>query len=403
MIHSFSVKNFYSFGENTEIVFAVNENAPKNDSYFTTPSGTRLSKVGVVIGPNASGKTNLMKTLPFFKWLVTESFNLNPQAPIAVQPFAFNNQKIKPTDISVTFEVNGNIFVYQFSLTRGRILTESLTVNSLVTEKRTTKNLFLRKWDKKKGMYILKQNGFDLPKEFLSVLRPNASVVSTAAQFNHKESQEIMKFWQKVETNTKETGSAPDPLSQAGIPQWFETLMYYSEDTTQKTKAEKLLARFDLGLDGINILRRNNDDGSVTINAQGVHIINNEENLLDMRYESAGTKRLFIILKTVLNVLDRGGVAVLDEIDLNLHPEIVSALQELFIHQETNPKNAQIIMSTHSHIILSKLDKYQIILVEKNELGLSEAWKLADVGGLRADENYYAKYLAGAYGATPKI
>jgi len=123
-----------------------------------------------------------------------------------------------------------------------------------------------------------------------------------------------------------------------------------------------------------------------------------------MNYESSGTQQLFIILKTILLVLDKGGIAILDEIDVNLHPEIISALIELFIQPETNPNNAQILFSTHSHRILSRLDKYQIILVEKNEKGVSESWRLDEMGNsVRADDNYYSKYIAGTYGAVPKL
>ncbi len=98
-----------------------------------------------------------------------------------------------------------------------------------------------------------------------------------------------------------------------------------------------------------------------------------------------------------------GGVAVLDEIDVSLHPEMVVALFNLFSQPETNPKNAQMLFSTHSHLILSKLDKYQIILVEKNQNGVSESWRLDEMSGVRADDNYYSKYIAGAYGAVPRI
>ena len=48
-------------------------------------------------------------------------------------------------------------------------------------------------------------------------------------------------------------------------------------------------------------------------------------------------------------------------------------------------------------------DKYQIILTEKNEKGVSESWRLDEMIGVRADDNYYSKYIAGAYGAVPKF
>jgi hypothetical protein len=52
---------------------------------------------------------------------------------------------------------------------------------------------------------------------------------------------------------------------------------------------------------------------------------------------------------------------------------------------------------------LSKLDKYQIVLVEKDENGISDTWRLDEMPDSRSDDNYYAKYIAGAYGAVPKI
>ena len=46
------------------------------------------------------------------------------------------------------------------------------------------------------------------------------------------------------------------------------------------------------------------------------------------------------------------------------------------------------------------MDKYQITLVEKDEHGVSDTWRLDDVNGVRHDDNYYTKYIAGAYNAS---
>lgn len=116
MIHFFSCKNFYSFPKKTVISFVVNENAPDNNGYLKIPSGMRLSKAEIVIGPNASGKTNLLKIVPFLKWIILDSFNINPSAPIPIQPFMFSDLKNKPSELSVEFEINGNIYSYEFVL-----------------------------------------------------------------------------------------------------------------------------------------------------------------------------------------------------------------------------------------------------------------------------------------------
>jgi hypothetical protein len=43
------------------------------------------------------------------------------------------------------------------------------------------------------------------------------------------------------------------------------------------------------------------------------------------------------------------------------------------------------------------------MLVEKDENCESTAWRLDEVEGVRNDDNFYAKYMAGAYGAVPRL
>lgn len=403
MIHSFSCENFYSFGELTTVNFVVNENAPQNNGYIQAPSGTRLSKVEAVIGPNASGKTNLLKVLPFLKWLIVDSFNVIPNFPVAVHPFAFDEHMNKPTKLSVVFEVNAFVYTYSFSMNQSKILFEELKLKNKTKEKITNKKIFARSWDEEAKRYQFTGKGFNLPKGFENLLRSNASVIGTAARLNHKTSQDIAKFWQEIETNVGEAGWVGDHLLPVSAAQLGEALNFFSENESLKKEAEKLLSRFDLGLEGFRITKQQNANG-ISMNVQAIHSFKGEEKFLPgLQYESSGTKQLFVLLKTILQVLGRGGIAILDEFDVSLHPEMVTTLFDLFANLETNPKNAQILFSTHSHMILNKLDKYQITLVEKNNDGLSESWRLDEMSGIRADENYHAKYIAGAYGALPKI
>ncbi len=404
MIHSFSCKNFYSFGESAEINFEVNDNAPENNGYFPA-SGIRLSKVETIIGPNASGKTNLLKILPFLKWLIIDSLvKSKPEDLIVVQPFAFGEAKEQPTELSVVFEINGKMYSYSVILNKQKVLSEELKLTSFVKEKNSSKKIFSRIWDETKNHYNFSGDNFEVP-NLENLLRKNASVIGSVYQINpnHKEIEEIVKYWQRIETNVIEAGWLGDHLLINRLPQWFEALVFYSENDKLKQEAEKLISRFDLGLKGIKFSKEKEENRLTIKDVQAVHLFNSEEQALPVQYESSGTKQLFVLLKSILQALAEGGVAVLDEFDVNLHPEMVMALFDLFVQPETNPKNAQLIMSTHSHMILSKLDKYQIILVEKNKEGISEAWRLDEVSGIRADENYYSKYIAGAYGAVPKI
>ncbi|MBU1000475.1 ATP-binding protein [Patescibacteria group bacterium] len=402
MIHSFSCKNFYSFQKNTTVSFVVNENAPINNGYFKSPSGARLSKVETVIGPNASGKTNLLKIVPFLKWIILDSFNINPSAPIPLQPFMFNGLKNKPTELAVEFEINGNIYLYEFVLNNNRILSEELKVKNKTKQRVTYKMFFSRHWNEENEKYNFEGKNFGLPRGFENLLRSNASVIGSASRLNHKESQEIAKYWQQVETNVIEAGWIGDHLLPSATQQLPEVFNFYSENEVLKKEAEKLLSRFDLGLEGFEIEKQKQENGFL-LNIRATHLFNGQKYYLPIQYESSGTKQLFILLKTILQVLTKGGVAILDEFDVNLHPDMVLSLFDLFIQPETNPKNAQILFSTHSHLVLSKLDKYQIVLTEKNKDGSSESWRLDEMSGVRVDDNYYSKYIAGAYGAIPKI
>ncbi len=404
MIYSFSCKNFYSFSDLATVSFAVNDKAPANNGYFSAISGNRLSKVETVIGPNASGKTNLMKVLPFLKWLITDSFNINPTTILPVKPFMFGEQKNRPTELSVDFEIKGDIYTYTFVLDERKIISEELKVKNKTNQKETSKKVFSRRWNDKNGKYELDDKRFNLPKEFGSSVRPNASIVSVAVRFNHKESQEIFDYWQKIETNVVEAGWVGDHLLPNSAEQLLDALDFYSESGNEiiKQEAEQLLSRFDLGLDSFKIDKKKKEHG-FSMDVKVLHSFGSQKQYLPMQYESSGTKQLFVLLKTVLSVLAKGGVAILDELDVNLHPEMVLSLLEMFIQPETNPNNAQILFSAHSHRVLSKLDKYQIVFTEKNERGESESWRLDNVSGVRPDDNYYAKYIAGAYGAIPKL
>ena len=402
MLHSISCKNFYSFGDITALSFVVNDNAPQNNGYFTAPSGVRLSKVETVIGPNASGKTNLLKTIPFLKWLIVDSFNLNPQSPIIVRPFMFGGYKNKPSELSVVFEIATGVYTYNFVLDQIKIISEELKLTSMAKEKKSSKKIFSRVWNETTKHYDLEGDNFNLPKGFENLLRTNASVIGVAMRLNHKESQEIANFWQSIETNVSEGGWIGDHVFINRGVQLAEVLNFFSGKESLKKEAEKLLARFDLGLNAFEIKKDKQENG-VSMSVQVSHSFGDQKEMLPIQYESSGTKQLFILLKHILQVLSNGGVVILDEFDVNLHPEMMLALFDLFIDPNTNEKQAQLLFSTHNHYILSKLDKYQITLIEKNDKGMSESWRLDEMTGVRADDNYYTKYIAGAYGAIPKI
>jgi len=134
----------------------------------------------------------------------------------------------------------------------------------------------------------------------------------------------------------------------------------------------------------------------------GIHSSSSGSFKLPFFDESSGTQSTYVLLRRILPVLEHGGVAIIDEIDNDLHPHMLPAILELFKFEHTNPHNAQLLFTCHTPEILNILKKHQLYLVEKENL-VSEAWRLDQVAGLRADDNIYAKYQAGALSAVPNI
>ncbi len=401
MIHKFSFKNFYSFKNESGVDFSVKKKAPKTHSYFKGSFGTRLIKCMTVFGSNASGKTSLLKVLPFLKWFIMDSFSQKPEEELPIKPFLFNSSIQNPTELSVEFEMQNKIFKYFLILDTKRVLFEKLKVR----ENKRFKRLFEREWSKKNKKYLLNIKNYNLPQGFEKLIRANASIISTATQINHELSVAITKTWGKLKTNVIEIGKFKSDASDA----FYDTAKFFLNNPEFKKTADDLLIKFDLGLSGVKIieLKGNKMDSQKkpVYVPLGLHKIYNKEEYfpLSFNYESSGTKSLFLLLPTILMVLKEGGIAVLDEFDVDLHPHMISVLMDLFTSKDQNPKNAQLFFSTQHFQALEMLDKYQIFLVEKDEWGSSEVWRLDEIKGVRSNDNYYSKYNSGAYGAIPNV
>ena len=108
------------------------------------------------------------------------------------------------------------------------------------------------------------------------------------------------------------------------------------------------------------------------------------------------------MLRRFFPVLTDGGVAVIDEMESDMHPHLIPTLLDLFADPELNPKKAQLLFTCHHVEILNRLDKEQIVLVEKDADCVSRAKRLSDIPGVRREENFFSRYNAGHYGAVPQ-
>ena len=77
------------------------------------------------------------------------------------------------------------------------------------------------------------------------------------------------------------------------------------------------------------------------------HQAGNEDSWLDLDEESDGTKTLFRLAPSVFSALASGGLLLVDELESSLHPLLGLEIVKLFNNPNSNPRNAQIVFTTH--------------------------------------------------------
>lgn len=394
MLKSFAVRNFQSFHEQVQISLELSKHTPDDNRAFKTPLGTKLTKVLAVIGPNASGKTTLIKSLAFLDWFIRQSFQAKVDAPIPlISHFGATNEA---SEFEIEFEMDGKDWRYRLVANESRVYSEHLYCKLT----RAFSYVFARDWNPASLSYDIKQNQFGFLQKEAERVRENASLLSTAAQYQVPLAMKICSM--QVFTNMHVMG-------RDHIDDWqiFGASALYSANDHLRLAMTKLLKSWDLGLSDIRIERQtvthaNGDTEDIFI-PFGVHKVNDVEHSIMLKQESSGTQAAYLLLSRLLPVLTLGGVAVIDELEADLHPHILVPILDLFYSPATNPHNAQIIFTCHSIEVLSLLHKAQVVLVEKDENCQSNAWRLDEVKGIRADDNLYAKYMGGSYGAIPQL
>lgn len=396
MLRKLKIQNFGSVYEPLEISLLLNDRVPKDYRSLSTCDNSHASKITALIGANGSGKTNILKSLAFLHWFVSHSFTSQaPNEPIPVVSHFVGKEK--PTDFQVEFEFENSIWRYDLTLTHERVLHESLHRYDY-----RFSYIFKRDWNTENSSYDIKmKDEFDFSLKEAKKVRENASLVATAAQYNQSLALKLASL--SVVSNVTSLGR----YNLGSIDQIIGAAELFHKEESIRHTMNNLLSEWDLGLSQVSIEKsiQHNEKGeeSTIFLPFGNHEIDGKNFKLIMFEESSGTRSAFTLLSKILPILEKGGLAIIDELESDLHPHMLSKVLDLFILPETNPHNAQLIFSTHSHELLNILLKEQIILVEKDSNLNTDAYRLDDVEGVRSDDNIYAKYMAGAYGAVPEI
>ncbi|WP_295531572.1 ATP/GTP-binding protein [uncultured Pseudacidovorax sp.] len=408
MLLEFRVRNFRSIRDEQALNLIASADKELAATHLV-PTGLKSAphalRAVVVYGPNASGKSSLLRALDYMRAVVTESATvIQPGQTYNVQPFKLDPATAhQPSEFEITFLLSGVRHQYAFALTPQRILSESL----LVYRSSKPTQLFSR--------HHIDGDGDDY--EFSAYLtgprklwqestRPNALFLSMAAQLNSEQLSPVFNWIVRNITFL--------PAGATVLPD-FTTALLATEQG--RASIREFLSAADISIADVQAVPRKGMQAQWVMSASGLQTSQEEREFLmpvfehstpkgaakfELHDESEGTQRLYGLIAPVLDCLRDGRVLIVDELDSSLHTLLVRRLVTMFQTPELNPNGAQLIFSTHDTSLLDHtlFRRDQIWFTEKDEDQATRLYPLTDFSP-RKQEAWERGYLGGRYGAVP--
>jgi len=416
MLIEFSVANYRSFQTSQQLTLSANtatELKEENSFASPVPNLPRLLRSGVVYGPNAAGKSNLIQAMAFMKELVLSSAKESQEGEkISVFPFLFNRESRRnPSEFEALFIQEGVRYQYGFAVDAQRINAEWLYA---YPEGRAQK-WFERSYDptRQNESWYFGSKFTGRRKIWQEATRSNALFLSTAIQLNNEQLKPVFNWFSH---KLRVIGQVD--IIHPGFS------MGECEKEEKKRAILKFMNAADLSITDILLKKKDfsmrdlpadmpeNIKKEIIMDLDGKKIPQisfmhpapdaDESVPLELSEESDGTQKLFALAGHWLDVLEKGFVLFVDEMDNSLHPIMIRFLLSLLHNPETNRQNAQLVFTTHDTTVLDQMlmRRDQIWFVEKDKKNATRLYPLSDYKP-RKGEALQKGYLLGRYGALP--
>ncbi|MBF0461545.1 MAG: ATP-binding protein [Magnetococcales bacterium] len=417
MLIEFSIGNYLSFCERQTLSMAasgVYRELPENTFSTDLPRLPRLLRSAVVYGPNAAGKSNIVRGALFMWDFVLNSAKGQAGDRIEVQPFLLNSRNARDPSIFEMIFVEGGVrYQYGFAASQERVLHEWL----LAYPNGRPQRWFERYFDTETG-----QETWNLNKKFLpgnrdvwrDATRSNALFLSTAVQLNSAPLRPVFDWFDKKLRVFRPHAEIGRELSAS-----------LCQNAAGRLQVLKFLNQADMDIEGIHVETRKIGELGMEDLPEGVRnalqLEMSGQEVIDITLErstsdtgaivqlpweseSRGTQKLFSIAWPWINILKEGRVLFMDEMDTSLHHHLVRFLFGMFHDAEVNKGNAQLISTTHDTALLDNayLRRDQFWMVEKSADRCSDLYPISDFD-IERGEPLQRRYLEGHFGAVPAL
>ena len=396
------LSNFFSIKE--EVVLDLraadikSSKAKRLDKNVFEEHKNKLLKTIVIYGANASGKTNLIKAIRFCHSLILESHNHNENTVYNFQPFKFNNKKDMPSSYFIRFMIDGIEYEYSYTLTRLKILTESL----YYYPKNRIKKIFSR--EEAKGKTKEEKYSFgsviNRPFDVAENTSEKTLYISRASQMDREIAKEIFNYFNGT--------FILDYFNIQDVA--FENPFFVNLFNENKLKLLKALEMADSDIIDIKLKKNTKKEyhksrsgltKENTIEIITYHKSNPNIPFNFLKEESSGTINFFLMMIVMIHIVEKNKILLIDEIDKSLHTNLVEYIFTLF----NAGKKSQLICTTHNTNLLSlnKFRKDQIFFVNKKEDASTDLYSLYDYKDFRDTMDLENAYLQGRFDAVPYI
>ncbi len=405
MLIEFRVENHRSIHDEQVLTMEAGLPEDENDPRPRSVAGhsEKLLPVAALYGANASGKTNVLSALNFMREAVGLSHrSWPPDEGVPRTPFAWGQKFSEPSEYVVQILIEGVKYEYGFVANNSEFLEEWLFA---------WPNGRKQKWFERDG------NNFEFGeglrgdnKAIQNFTRSNSLFLSAAVQNKHEQLNSIHGFFRNIRPiNVRSTVRESSYLLHTRIARMLQDderpAINPDSQIDLGRKFRNLILDADIGIIDVKIIA---DDSSEKFKFPNFEFLHGTDShaWLPLEEESKGTQTLFKIGSHLLSTIELGGTVIIDELESSLHPMLAAKIVREFNDPKTNPKNAQLIFTTHDTNLLGTtlgeplMRRDQVWFTEKDKEGATVIYPLTDYKP-RKGENLERGYLQGRYGAIP--
>lgn len=396
MILKIEFENFFSIRDQVRIDFrAANINtmlARELGHNVIDWNGVPVLKSVGLFGPNASGKSNILKAINFCCRMILDSHLNNEGAVFNYEPFKFDGWQDKSSKFLIDFVCDNVEYEYSFELAKNKIISESLYHYPVGRRAK----VFVRNAD---GKYSFGTGVINKPMDVVLNTSDKNLFLSRASSMNREIAQKLYRYFMNQ--------------FQLGLVNVNEMMVLDSFNTYKKVIL-KALEICDTDITDIEA-RKEQVPAPVAIPGQGeltfqlIDVLKfktfhryKKDVMFDLDLEeSNGTRKLFQILIRLLDVVKNRKGIMMDEFDMGLHTRLADFILDL-IHAS---EGSQLLFSSHNTnlIDVKRLRRDQIVFVNKTEDGATEVYSLYDFKDFRENMDAEKGYIQGRFDAVPYV